>query len=150
LGVPANEHEAVAAAPADTRGVTVTDPDGVGVGVQLIDPVGVATPGGPETLTAKLRVSTVFESVIEMAGTAVLSAVYVALLVESGVYVSVLAYAVPAEPVNEQVAVAAVPLPLVVRADTVTGPPGAGVGVHVIEPVGTGPPLFPDTVAVYE
>jgi hypothetical protein len=74
----------------------------------------------------------------------------VALLLESGVYVSVPAYFVLAEPVNEQVAVAAVPLPLAVRADTVTGPPGAGVGVHVIEPVGTGSPLFPDTLAVYE
>jgi hypothetical protein len=60
----------------------------------------------------------------------------------------VLVYDVPAEAVNEQVAVADVPF--VVSGDTVTGPPGVGLGVHVIEPVGTGSPLFPDMVAVYE
>jgi hypothetical protein len=110
--------------------------------------VGVATPDGPDTVTAKVRLSPVFEPVMEMAGTAVLQEVYLVLLVESGMYVNVLAYAVPAEAVNEQVAVADVPF--VVSGDTVTGPPGVGLGVHVIEPVGTGSPLFPDTVAVYE
>jgi hypothetical protein len=84
-GVPANEQEAFAEAPAGTRGLTVTDPDGVGVGVQPIVPVGVATPDGPDTVTAKVRLSPVFEPVMEMAGTAVLQEVYLVLLVESGV-----------------------------------------------------------------
>jgi hypothetical protein len=60
------------------------------------------------------------------------------------------AYFVPDEPVNEQVAVAPVPAPFAVSGDTVTGPAGVGLGAHVIEPVGTGSPLLPDTVAVYE
>jgi hypothetical protein len=75
----------VAAAPAVTRGLTVTDPDGVGLAAQLIDPVGVATPEGPDTVTAKVRLSPVLELVMEMAGTAVLQEVYLALLAESGV-----------------------------------------------------------------
>jgi hypothetical protein len=74
-GVPGNEHEAVATGPAATRGVFVTDPDGKGLGVQSIDPVGVATPGGPDTLTANVRGSVAPERVIEMAGTTVLSEV---------------------------------------------------------------------------